>query len=100
MPSGPDELGVCWMGPPFWGVMGVPFLAGLPYLATAIHGVLLGDGWEAASGGGLEESDDPLVVDEARAACWRVVGPDGRGASSGDVMVENGCHGADGDVVK
>jgi hypothetical protein len=80
------------MGPTFWGVTGVPFLADLSYLATAIHGVLLGDGWEVAPGGGLGESDDPLVVEEARAASWRMVGPDGRGALSGDFMVENGCH--------
>ena len=43
---------------------------------------------------------DPLVTDEARAVRWQVVGPDGRGASPEEFMVDNGCHQIDGGVVK
>jgi hypothetical protein len=43
---------------------------------------------------------DPLVTDEARAVCWQVVGPDGRGAPPEEFMVHNGCHQIDGGVVK
>ncbi len=58
---------------------------------------------QGASGGvwvSLSAEVDPLVTDKVRAVCWQVVGPDGRGASPEEFMVDNGCHQINGGVVK
>ncbi len=58
---------------------------------------------QGASGGVWVSSSaevDPLVTDKARAVCWQVVGPDKRGVSPEEFMVDNGCHRIDGGVVK
>ncbi len=69
---------------------------------TCVHVVALGvlfflvtGPTQGASGGVWVSSSaevDPLVTDKAWAVCWRVVGPDGRGALLEEFMVDNGCH--------
>ncbi len=85
------------VAPPLGGVTCVPFVA-LGVLFFLVTGPTQG-----ASGGGWVSSSaevDPLVADKARAVCWRVVGPNRRGALPEEFTVDNGCHRIDGGVVK
>ncbi len=85
------------VAPPLGGVTCVPVVA-LGVLFFLMTGPTQG-----ASGGVLVAPSaevDPLVADEARAVCWRVVGSNRRRALPEEFMVENGCHQINGGVVK
>ncbi len=75
----------------------------VPVVALGVLFFLVTGQTQGASGGVLVASlakVDFLVADEARAVCWRVVGPNGRGALPEEFMVENVCHRIDGGIVK